>query len=249
MTPLALLILKSNTFRIHVFPCHCLAKTSCHHITLLNLSSFVFLRYLAVQGGFPGHGVPRRGRWVLWFGWLLGSLGLILGEKNEWRNKEMKMPPLLQQARGATVLTYIYDRHTFQFTCCIHKLAHTYTTKCITQAEEEWDFLSSREGESPSWINPCLRVLVPSPSWIGLDSFLFFFFFFLPPLDFEWTQQQVPRFLVAAVPGPKMNFGFTPDIQKIYFPLMHRHVPIPSPFLLCFLSLFFFLFCISFFYW
>lgn len=108
MTPLALLILKSNTFRIHVFPCHCLAKTSCHHITLLNLSSFVFLRYLAVQGGFPGHGVPRRGRWVLWFGWLLGSLGLILGEKNEWRNKEMKMPPLLQQARGATVLTYIY---------------------------------------------------------------------------------------------------------------------------------------------
>lgn len=149
-----------------------------HYITLLNLW-ILCSRYLAVQGGFPGHGVPRRGRWVLWFGWLLGSPGLMCGRKKRMKNcGEKKMSPLTQQVRGATVLT-IWDRHTFQSICCIHKLAHTfhlYMTKGITQAEEEWDFLSSREGQSPSWINPCLRVLIPSPSWIGLNSFLFIFF-------------------------------------------------------------------------
>lgn len=137
------------------------------------------------------------------------------------------MPPLLQQVRGATVLT-IYDRHTFQFTCCIHKLVHTFhlytRQKSITQAEEEWDFLSSREGESPSWINPCLRVLVPSPSWIGLDSFCSFF---PPPLHFEWTQQQVPRFLAAPNPVWRWTLDSVLTYRKYIF-LSCLIMPLPS---------------------
>lgn len=55
------------------------------------ISNILFLRNLAVQGGFPGHGVPRRGRWVLWFGWLLGSPGLICGrEKSKGMNEEIR---------------------------------------------------------------------------------------------------------------------------------------------------------------
>lgn len=101
-------------------------KVSIHHTTLYN-RWILCSRYPAVQGGFPGHGVPRRGRWVLWFGWLLGSPGLICGrKKKEWRIMERKkMSPLAQQVRGATVLT-IWDRRTFQSICCIHKLAHTF---------------------------------------------------------------------------------------------------------------------------
>lgn len=100
---------------------------------------------------------------------------------------------------------HLYDRQTFQIISCKHKLAHTFHlyTRQNTQAEKEWDFLLSREGQSPSWINPCLRVLVPSPSWIGLDSFLFILFLCLSilnehnskfpdsSLSFAWSEDEL----------------------------------------------------------
>ena len=163
------------------------------------------------------------------------------------------MPPLLQQVRGATVLTiYMTDTPSNLPVAYTNLHIHFICTqdKYITQAEEEWDFLSSREGESPSWINPCLRVLVPSPSWIGLDSFLFFLFF-PPPLHFEWTQQQVPRFLAAPNPVWRWTLDSLLTYRKIYFPFLPHHVPTLSLFSpQCFLSLllfFFFFFAFHFF--
>lgn len=134
----------------------------------------------------------------------------------------------------------------------------THTTKCITQAEEEWDFLSSGEGESPSWINPCLRVLVPSPSWIGLDSFLFssllffFFSFFLPSIlnehNSEFPDSSLPLTLVwrwtsdSLLTYRKYIFLYCLIMSLSALPL--------SPFLPSMLSLSFLsFFCISFFYW
>jgi len=37
------------------------------------LKCVVFTRYLAVPSGLPGHGIPRRRRWIFWPWWLLGS--------------------------------------------------------------------------------------------------------------------------------------------------------------------------------
>lgn len=128
---------------------------------------------------------------------------------------------------------YLLHTQTCTYISSVHK------TKYITQAEEEWDFLSSREGESPSWINPCLRVLVPSPSWIGLDSFLFFFFF--SPLHFEWTQQQVPRFLAALNPVWRWTLDSLLTYRKYIFLSVLMSLPaLSSPFNA--FSLFFFQF-------
>lgn len=223
-------------------------KVSSHHTTLHNLW-ILCSRYLAVQGGFPGHGVPRRGRRVLWFGWLLGSPGLMCGRKKRMKNygKEKKKCHLSRskwevqqfwpyETDVPSSLSVAYTNLHIHFICTWQK------TKYITQAEEEWDFLSSREGQSPSWINPCLRVLIPSPSWIGLNSFLFIFF--PPPLHFEWTQQQVSRFFAAPNPIRRWTLDSLLIYRKYIF-LFLKNAPVPCllPTLLSFFfSLFFFAF-------
>lgn len=138
----------------------------------------------------------------------------------------------------------VYLLHTQ--TCTYISSVHVKRQKYITQAEEEWYFLWSREGQSPSWINPCLRVLIPSPSWIGLNSFLFIF---PPPLHFEWTQQQVSRFFAA----PNLIRRWTLDsllIYRKYIFIFLKNAPCPLSFpYIAFLSFRFF-FCIwFFFYW
>lgn len=69
-----------------------------------------------------------------------------------------------------------------------------------------------QRGRSPSWINPCLRVLVPSP--VGLDST--HYLIFSAPLHFEWTQQQVPRLSAAPFSGLKMNFWLISNRNYIF---------------------------------
>lgn len=117
--------------------------------------------------------------------------------------------------RGATLTVYSPMRTNFQilvaYTMCTH-WSSVHMAEYITRAEEECDFLWSREGENPSWINPCLRVLVPSP--VGLD--LTHSYFFSAPLHFEWTQQQVPRLSAAPFSGLKMNFGVISNRNYIF---------------------------------
>lgn len=155
------------------------------------------------------------------------------------------MPPLLQQVRGATVLTICmtdtpsnlpvaYTNLRIHFIC-------THMTQCITQAEEEWDFLSSREGESPSWINPCLRVLVPSPSWIGLDSFCSLFFFLLPSILNEHNSK-FPDSSLSQTRSEEGLWTHSSHIENIFSLLASSCLSLSLSLLslLCFLSRFFF---------
>lgn len=136
----------------------------------------------------------------------------------------------------------IYLLHTQ--TCAYISSVHT--TKYITQAEEEWDFLSSREGESPSWINPCLRVLVPSPSWIGLDSFLFFFS--LLPSILNEHNSKFPDSSLPLTRSEDELWTRSSHIENI-FSFLASSCPYPLSLLPSMLSLSSFFFCISFFYW
>lgn len=137
------------------------------------------------------------------------------------------MPPLLQQVRGATVLTiYMTDTpsnlpvaYTNMQTTSVHDKMHHRGWRGVRVF-----FHPEREKSLPE-INPCLRVLIPSPSWIGLTHFDSFFFFFLP-LNFERTQQQVPRLLLALLFGLMTDFWTrSSDIENIYFPLLPPHLP------------------------
>ena len=112
--------------------------------------------------------------------------------------------------RGGAASTIWTERHTpssiliYTFACAhAHKHTHTHSHYHSHWRKRSEICFQSREGESPSWVNPCLRVLVPSPSWIGLDSFFVHFLFFLPS-QLEWTQQQVLRIL-AAHPLPRLK--------------------------------------------
>lgn len=57
-----------------------------------------------------------------------------------------------------------------QNTTCTY-ISSVYKTKHTAWRGVRFSFI--QRGTKPFWINPCLRALVPSPSWIGLDSFLF----------------------------------------------------------------------------
>lgn len=113
-------------------------------------ADLVFSRYLTIQGRLPGHGVPRRGRWVLWFGWLLGSLGLICGRKiNKGMNEEIRKEKChLSCSKWEVRPCWPYDRNTFQFICCKTQLAHTfhlYKTKTHKLKRSEIFFYPERD--------------------------------------------------------------------------------------------------------
>lgn len=200
--------------------------------------NIVSSRYLAIQGGFPGHGVPRRRRWVLWFGWLLGSPGLMWEknkQRNEWRNKERKMPPFVSKWEVWPCWPYTWQEHfpiyLLQNTTCTY--IHLYTRRKHTG----WrgvTFSFIQRGTKPFWINPCLRALVPSPSWIGLDSF------FLPSIMNEHNSK---------FPDSSLSLNLvwrrTLDSLRLY----RKYFP-PLPHAPCLFSLYCFtFFFFFFFYW
>lgn len=101
-----------------------------------------------------------------------------------------------------------------------------------TQKRSEISFI--QRGTKPFWINPCLRALVPSPSWIGLDSFLFLLPSIMNEHNSKFPDSSLPQNLVWRTLDSLY-------LYRKYFPLL-PHAPslsLLSP-LLYFLFFFFF---------
>lgn len=127
-----------------------------------------------------------------------------------------------------------YDRNTFQFICCKTQLAHTFHLY-TRQKHTGWRgvrFSFIQRGTKPFWINPCLRALVPSPSWIGLDSFLFLLPSIMNEHNSKFPDSSLPLNLVWRTLDSL-------HLYRKYFPLL-PHVPSVS--LLSPLLYFFFFF-------
>lgn len=153
------------------------------------------------------------------------------------------MPPLLQQVRGATVLTiYMTDTpsnlpvaYTNMQTTSVHDKMHHRGWRGVRVF-----FHPEREKSLPE-INPCLRVLIPSPSWIGLTHFDSFFFF-APQFWANTTASSQ----IASRPFIWSYDGLLDSLlryRKYIFSSLASSSPYslsPSP--LCFLSLSFFAF-------
>lgn len=148
---------------------------------------------------------------------------------NEWRIKEISLSCSKREVQlwPNTVQWDPISKfllHT-QIKCTHNRIHHT--------DEEECDYLWSREGESPSWINPCLRVLVPS--LVGLDS-THSLIFCSPPFWMNTTaSSQIIRCPFFWSKDELLNHFK----QKLYFPSLPHNVPL--------LFYAFSIFCISFF--
>uniref|UniRef100_A0A1A8Q8I7 Uncharacterized protein n=1 Tax=Nothobranchius rachovii TaxID=451742 RepID=A0A1A8Q8I7_9TELE len=145
----------------------------------------------------------------------------------------------LAASERSNCVDHMYDRHTFQFTCCIHKLANTsvHTSNASNRLKRSENFFHP-EGESPSRKNPCLSAgSFPLLDWTRL-------WFNFPPPDLhyehnsEFTDCSLP--LTWSEDGHWTHFS---DI-KIIFSFLSSSCPFYPLFPLCLL---YFCFGISFF--
>uniref|UniRef100_A0A1A8UNM8 Uncharacterized protein n=1 Tax=Nothobranchius furzeri TaxID=105023 RepID=A0A1A8UNM8_NOTFU len=114
----------------------------------------------------------------------------------------------LAASERSNCVDHMYDRHTFQFTCCIHKLANTsvHTSNASNRLKRTENFFPpEREKALPEKI-PAL-VLVPSPCWIGLDSGSIF-----PLLTSIMNTTASSQIARCPLLGLKMDIGLTSQI-------------------------------------
>lgn len=159
-------------------------------------------------------------------------------EKNKGMNEEIRKEKChLSCSKWEVRPCWPYTRqehlpiYPLQNTTCTY--IHLYTR----QKHTGWrglTFSFIQRGTKPFWINPCLRALVPSPSWIGLDSFLFLRPSIMNEHNSKFPDSSLPLNLVWRRTLDSL-------LYRKYFPLL-PHAPSLSllSLLLYFISFFFF---------